>query len=55
MEVIKNQKALKRFEKMLILQGVSKRVAEELCYSDEPKVFPTAKFRTELKVECDGM
>ncbi|XP_024084297.1 uncharacterized protein LOC106663889 isoform X2 [Cimex lectularius] len=53
-EVLTNGEALKKFNQMMILQGVNKRVADEICYGDACKVIPTANHKTYFKAPETG-
>lgn len=52
-EVILNGKALQKFQSMIICQGVSAQIAEELCYGNSISVLPTAQYQTDIIYEGD--
>nr|BAN20939.1 unkown protein [Riptortus pedestris] len=51
---LKNGKALKRFEKLLINQGVNENVANKICSEGDYSILPKAKFITEFLVKEKG-
>lgn len=53
-ETFSSKKALKKFQDMLINQGVSPEVAAELCKGNYSKVLPEAEFITKLPVKMTG-
>ena len=56
MEKLKNGEALKKFHEMIIAQGVSESIADELCFKRNYDVFATkAKFVSKIKATKSGL
>ena len=53
-ETIKDGRALKHFEKMLVCQGVSQKNAIQLCSGNYWNVLPKSKYTTILKSHKKG-
>ncbi|XP_075234938.1 thymidine phosphorylase-like isoform X2 [Lycorma delicatula] len=53
-EVLKNNKALECFYKMLIDQGVQEEICNNLCYGDKTKALKLAKYQTEILASKTG-
>ena len=53
---LRDGSAMKKFKEMITEQGVDSSTAEKLCSaSDFFEVLPLSKFKTELKVQLDGV
>lgn len=52
--VLKDGTALKKFEEMIVCQGVEPEIARKLCHGDTHAVLGTARHETEIPAKGSG-